>query len=160
MRFLVLVWVISDIMIFKMNATQNSSQELSHNSNNVSETKISSDSDESPEADHPGIILNLYHPDDQSTNDSNAKHQNEHTTNSNKETKPTKPPFMQIALKHPDIIKKSRNDSYITTTTPATTTLHSVGNSTETTKKSLIPAATVKPSIKHEKETQQKIIIR
>lgn len=160
-----LIWVISDIMIFKMNAIQNSSQEINNTDNSGIETNSSFVDDESDEL---GIILNLFDPDDPSTNeesdsdsDSESKDQTEHTIHPNEQIKPTKPPFMQFQLKHPDKMKKGHNDSDITTTTPATTTIsNSTGNSTITTK--LIPPATIKSRIQHNnrKETQQKIIIR
>lgn len=154
MRIWLSVWVISDLMVFEMNATQNSTHEINSNNNNVREITVSSIvNDESPEIDLPGIILNLYDPDDHH----DSKEKNEHTNNSSEQTEPTKQPFMQFELEHPDKNKRRVHDHSYVTTTPASSI---AANCTRTTKKPLIPAATAKPSIKHKKDSQQKIIIR
>lgn len=153
-----------------MNATQNSTHEINMNNNNVSEvTTVSSNADDDENLqDDLGVILSILNPTEAPTeapkNDSDVN--GEHTNKSSVLTEPTKQPLTQLALDHPDNVKKDSNESYISTTTPvittttlATTTSNSTGNSTETTK-NLIPAATVKPSIKHKKDSQQKIIIR
>lgn len=177
LRVWLLVWVISDMMIFKMNAAQNSTQEINdnHNANGI-EIKVNAliAHDKSEKMDKPEIIVELHNPNIkekqtvletivlQNNSDSNE----DHTNNSNEQTLPTIPPLVELALDNPDKIEKDDDhddDSHNTTTlaTPAsTTTSNGTGNSTETAKKSLIPEAKVQSSIKHKSDTQQKIIIR
>lgn len=145
------------MMMFKMYATQNSSQEIDSKSNNVSEptTNSSNVKNEDPDISDLDAILNILHPGEASKNDSDLKA--EHTNKSSEHTEPTKQPHTQSSLDNPNDMEKVHNESNITTTTPVATASNSTENST---KESLIPAATVKPSIKHKKDSQQKIIIR
>jgi hypothetical protein len=153
MRMWLLVWVISDMMMFKMSATLNSSQEINSNSNNMSEitTETSKVKDEDPDISDLDAILNILHPGEPSASDSDMKE--EHKNKSSEQTEPTKQPNTQLTLENPDNVTEVHNERYISTTTPPSTTSNST---TET----LIPAATVKSSIKHKKDSQQKIIIR
>lgn len=200
MRFWLLVWVISDIMIFKMNATQNSIEITTKNNKSDITTNVSfaNDNKERTQIENPSIVLNL--PD---TNDSTSK------DDKNDTTEPTKLPFIQVVINSLDQIQKDREENHTTSTTsttttssttkpPETTSVDTISNntiaSTNTTSNStttidiitnsttenpleleknsttelnvttaapvLIPPASVKPSIKHNADTQQKIIIR
>lgn len=173
MRIWLLVWVISDMMIFKMNAIQNG-KEINNNQSQITTNASFADDGDGDDADeNPDIIVNLYDPDDRPTNDSKSNDEQK-----NKSNEQTEPPFMQLVIKNPDKIGKGHKHNY-TTTTPASTTsenefdsFNSTENPMEIEKMSLIdsnvttpappliPVASVKPSIKHNKDTQQKIIIR
>lgn len=164
MRIWLLVWVISDTMIFKMNAIQNSKEV--NNKNTVNTSFAHDDDDKNPQTENHSIVLNLPKPDDRSTNNSKLNDEQE-----NKSGEQTEQPFMQLVIDSLDKIHTDRQGSN-TTTIPSNTTSDSIENPIKIEKKSstesnvttpappLIPIASVKPSIKHNKDTQQKIIIR
>ena len=138
-RIWLLIWVISDMMVFKMHAIQNN-KEVNHNESRTTTTAPIDDDDDDDENfdnDHAGIILNLYKPYDNSTNE-NDKRQND-------SSKQTETPFMQLVIKNPDKTDKSHQRSQSTT---------KLNNSAKSV------SASVESSIKHKTETQQKIIIR
>lgn len=165
MRIWLLVWVISDTMIFKMNAIQNSKEV--NNKNTVNTSFAHDNDDKNPQTENHSIVLNLPKPDDRSTNNSKLNDEQE-----NKSGEQTEQPFIQLVIDSLDKIHTDRQGSNTTTIPSNSTTSDSIENPIKIEKKSstesnvttpappLIPIASVKPSIKHNKDTQQKIIIR
>lgn len=135
-RVWLLLWMISDLMVFKTNAVENN-EKVGDNHSVQENTTSQTD----------GIVLNLIHPNDRnhSSDVTNSTDGNETESkkeqNGNYSTTTTKTPS--------DSIDKPLDTE---TTSPAPPS--------NTTDAPLIPTATVEPTIQHKLQTQSKIIIR
>lgn len=142
-RTWLLIMVISDVMIFKMNAIQNSNDSRTIVEDNGVQQMVTSTIDSQNDA--LGIVLNSNNSSDQPKNDSNSN------------DKHTELKFKKFLMKNSD--KNESDHANITSETSTESPVELEKNST-TEAAPLIPEATVKPNIKHPVETQQKIIIR
>lgn len=122
--------MISDLMVFKMNAIGNGLVIESNDNQTINKDKSAQEVVTKSSISHTSeIILNIHKPSEQPKNVTNSKDTNQ-------------------------------NDHVNITSTTATEKSTDMEQQVSTTHAPLIPEATVEPNIKHPVETQQKIIIR
>lgn len=168
MRVWLLLWVISDMMIFQMNAVPND-EKVSNNHNRTiadetaTTTTASVNNKDNSDIGPKGFILKLHNPNDTDNVSSTDVKKNK--------SEDHQEPIIHVILKNREKDEKDQQHS-LSTTTPTTMAPSnstekpmeikniSLTQSNKTAAASLIPPASVNSSIEQKAESQQKIIIR